>query len=398
MIQSIARHLKSLKTTQDSTDQSLASNASDHTLIRSEFANADDSLKSQIYKEITLDGKEGNIVYAKYDTASNANRLTLGSLIEKRNLVLTTEDLDSQKLVPVGMSEIFNQWYRFTHGNNSTRTADQNLNDGSGPHNTTRNKWSYDPSTLSIKSNINSAVYSGFISDQKLNNWYLKMRATGDDQDNDLFSILLGFMTDSKGREHTISAVRTLCVEDHTKYLWSIVYDYMQDIEFELVSNKCSQIESLPGGWQNHYAIIEAKRTGTDLKCWTSLISTSKDVESLQDSLLEYALPLTKPSNYSEEMYNNIKAMLLNPSRIGVGCHSQQGNFTILEQKYVFEDSDLYDLVNDVIWKYNESTQTWVDSGKASESLEDGRLYFNTHSKVLFYMDKGIAIPLTQGF
>lgn len=350
--------------------------------------------KNELYEAIAGSGAEGEFLQIKYNSELDRNEVRTTELVNFSKIAMTSDIVDQLKLEPVGMKLIFDKWYRFTHGNNDTRTSDQNLNDGSGPHNTTRNKWGYVPSTSSIRSNINSAVYSCFVSDRKLDNWYLKMRATGDDQDNDLFSILLGFMTDANGREHTISAVRTLCVENHTKYLWSIVYDYMQDIEFELVSNKCSSIKSLSGGWLNRYAIIEARRTKTNLKCWTSLVSTSKNINSLSDSLLEYTLPLTKPSNYSQAMYDNIKTMLANPSQIGVGCHSQPGNFTILEQKYIFDDEKIYDFPHDTIWEYKESDNKWHDVGRCG-SLLDGLQYSRTVED-LYYLYNGDAYNLNN--
>lgn len=350
--------------------------------------------KSELYEAIAGSGAEGEFLQIKYNADLDRNEVQTTELVNFSKIAMTSDIVDQLKLEPVGMKLIFDKWYRFTHGNNDTRTADQNLNDGSGPHNTTRNKWGFVPSTSSIRSNINSAVYSCFVSDRKLDNWYLKMRATGDDQDNDLFSILLGFMTDANGREHTISAVRTLCIENHTKYLWSIVYDYMQDIEFELVSNKCSSIKSLSGGWLNRYAIIEARRTKTNLKCWTSLVSTSKNINSLSDSLLEYTLPLTKPSNYSQAMYDNIKTMLANPSQMGVGCHSQPGNFTILEQKYIFDDEKIYDFPHDTIWEYKDSDNKWHDVGRCG-TLLDGLQYSRTVED-LYYLYNGEAYNLNN--
>ena len=344
--------------------------------------------KNELYSAIAGNGAEGEFLQIKYNSELGRNEVLPTDLVNFSKIAVTSEQVDALKLEPVGMKLIFDKWYRFTHGNNDQRTSDQNLNDGNGPHNSTRNAWSYVPSTSSIRSNINSQVYSYFVSDRKYDNWYLKMRATGDDEDNDLFSILLGFMTDSNGREHTISAVRTLCIEGHTKYLWSIVYDYMQDLEFELVSNSCSQIESLPGGWLNRYAIIEARRTKTNLKCYTSAISTSTNINSLQESKLEYTLPLIKPSNYSQAMYDNIKTMLSNPSQMGVGCHSQPGNFTILEQKYIFDDEKIYDFASNTIWEYNEVENKWHSIGNCNSLLDSfrysqttGELYYLYNSK-----------------
>ena len=350
--------------------------------------------KNELYNAIAGNGAEGEFLQIKYNSELDRNEVQTTKLVNFSKIATTQEQVDALKLEPVGMKLIFDKWYRFTHGNNDKRTADQNLNDGSGPHNTTRNKWGFVPATSSIRSNINSAVYSCFVSDRKYDNWYLKMRATGDDKDNDLFSILLGFMTDSNGREHTISAVRTLCVENHTKYLWSIVYDYMQDIEFELVSNKCSSIKSLSGGWLNRYAIIEARRTKTNLKCYTSVVSTSKNINSLSDSLIEYTLPLTKPSNYSQAMYDNIKTMLANPSQIGVGCHSQPGNFTILEQKYIFDDEKIYDFASNTIWEYKDSDNKWHSVGNCN-SLLDSFQYSGTVGD-LYYLYNGDAYNLNN--
>ena len=108
-------------------------------------------------------------------------------------------------------------------------------------------------------------------------------------------------------------------------------------------------------------------------------------------------MPLTKPSNYSQAMYDNIKTMLSNPSQIGVGCHSQPGNFTILEQKYIFDDEKIYDMINDVIWEYSEKTNNWNNVGKCSASLREGQIYYNKNTKQTFYYTNGNAYCIGNG-
>ena len=303
------------------------------TQIREDYKAADTQLKRDIYDEIAGAGQEGEILSVKYNTTTSRNEITSIPLISYLNITTNQEELDAQKLEPVGMQEIFNTWYRFSHW-----WGEQNLN--SGHHTDMRNSWTYDPATSMIISNRNSPVYSAFIHPKKLSNWYLKVKADGNgDGDNDGILICCAFMTDSNGVEHTIDLIRARAGAGNgvaydsvgMQYYWSLIYDYRLNTQFELANN--TYIQPVGGGWGWNTCLMSCKRTMTTLTCYTSQFNAS-DIDL--NSKIEFSLPTTKPSNWSDEMWTNMNIMLNSPAQMGVGAHSQMGRFTILEQKYIF--------------------------------------------------------------
>ena len=312
------------------------------------------------------------------------------------------------------MSTIFSEWYRFSHWR-----SEQNLSGNTGhmmPNNTysgvehaaARNGWTYDKSSNMIKSNRNSPVYAGFINPLKLKQWYLKVQIYGGgDGDNDGILINVAFMKDSNGVEHTIDLVRARSGVGNGVYLddkkgmefyWSLVYDYRQDTQKELANNPNVYCAPISGhGWGTNYACMSCYRNVTNIKCYTSDVVSTPITTVNENSLINYTLPSSKPSDWSDAMWNNMRTMLLNASQMGVGAHSQNGLFTILEQKYIFNDEKIYDMVNDIIWEYSEKTNNWNNVGKCSASLREGQIYYNESTKQTFYYTNGNAYCIGNG-
>lgn len=386
--------------------------------IPSEIQKAKEDVKNDIYSNSAGSGQSGDFLVAKYNKETQRNEFSSTSLINFINVATTASELNAMKLEPVGMSTIFNSWYRFSHWRNEQNISGDSGHDMGGrmedcpnnmsgwEHQTARNKWSYDSSTNMIRSNRNSPVYAAFINPYKLQNWYLKTQCFGGgDGDNDAICICCAFMTDSNGREHTIDLVRARSGVGNGIYLdqvqmrfyWSLVYDYNIDTEFELANNLSVWCAPTNQGWGTNYCCLEAKRTMNRLECWTSDVVPEAITVTDPNSKIDYILPETKPSNYSDTMYENLKIMLGSGAQMGVGAHSQNGLFTILDQKYIFEDTKLYDTVNNIIWEYSEKTSTWSNVGRVSDLLTEGYLYFCKKTNKLMYYQNGGMITLSAG-
>lgn len=370
------------------------------TRIDGKIADACEDTENDIYSEITGAGKEGEFLQIVFNKQSGRSEIQSSPVINFSKIATTQEQVDALKLEPVGMSTVFNTWYRFSHW-----WADENLDNG--VHLDTRNAWSYDPSTKMIKSNRNSPVYSAFVSPRKLSNWYLKLLAYGGgDGDNDAVLINLAYMKGKDGHEHTIDLVRAVMgagngvyQDSHgMDYYWSIVYDYRLNTQFELANNTYIQPiaggwGTKAGGWGTKYCCFSSQRTKTTFKCYTSQIGARTEEVDLK-SEISWTLPLSKPSNYSDAMYNNLKIMMENPAQMGVGAHSQNGLFTILDQKYIFDDEKIYDFVSNNIWEYDEPSHLWNSVGKCSD-LFDGFVYSRITGD-LYYLDNGKVINLNN--
>lgn len=382
------------------------------TTLKNDIDTAAENTKKGLYEEITGTGKEGEYLRLKYSETNGRNEVESTPLITFAKVATNQEQVDALKLEPVGMSTVFNTWYRFSHWRNEQNISGNTGHDMGGrmgdcpnnwsgwEHQTARNKWSYNPSNKMICSNRNSPVYGAFVSPRKLANWYLKLLAYGGgDGDNDGILINLAYMKGEDGVEHTIDLVRAVMGKGNGIYLdnvqmrhqWSIVYDYNMNTEFELATNTYIQPKS--GGWGTQYCCFSAQRTKTNFKCYTSQIGGR--VETVDPkSEINWTLPLTKPSNYSDAMYANLKTMMENPAQMGVGAHSQNGLFTILDQKYIFDDEKIYDFVSNTIWEYDEPTRLWNSVGKCSDML-DGFVYSRI-TEDLYYIDNGKAINVNN--
>ena len=373
-------------------------------------------LESTIVNNMVGNAKEGQILSAIFDTTKNQNVVTSHPLIEFCKIADTADTLNQLKSAPVGMSSIFSDWYRFSHWR-----SEQNLSGNTGhimpnnkysgtEHAAARNDWTYDKSSNMIKSNRNSPVYAGFINPLKLKQWYLKIQVYGGgDDDNNGILINVAFMKDSDGIEHTIDLVRARSGVGNDVYLddkkdmefyWSLVYDYRQDTQKELANNTnvyCAPTGIPEYGWRTNYACMSCQRNVTNIKCYTSDVVSTPITTVNEDSLIDYTLPSSKPDDWTDAMWSNMRTMLLNASQMGVGTHSQNGLFTILEQRYIFNDEKIYDMVNDIIWEYSEKTNKWNDIGKCSESLREGQIYYNESTKQTFYYTNGNAYCIGNG-
>lgn len=366
----ILKQIKKIDNNYIDADEKFLLNEQAHSEIISELSTFKDYVSKKFYERFQ------NVREGELALSINGNVET-SQLIKKCNVSTDASTLNKLMQNPVGMNTIFNQWYRFSHftdGQNLTTSA----------HVNGRNKWSYNSSTNAIYTNLNSEVYMGFVSPKRYKTYYLKVRLDGDDDDNDMIGIVLAFITDNQGVEHTLSLVRCKMIESHTHYRYALVYDYLLTTEFKLM-DKEDYIQDVSGGWKNTFVIIEAKRSNSTIEMCTSQIGNSN---LDQNSKMIYTLPETQPSSYSLEMYQNLKKMLLEPAQIGFSAYSETGHFTVQEQKYVFDDNKIYDFTSGNVYEYKSNK--WNVVGKIDTALKPCLLYSEYNHSLYSYMDNTI--------
>lgn len=353
--------------------------------LRSDMEIADVNVRKKLYDEIVGYGEVGEFLNVVWNSTLQQNAIASKPLIQKLNMSYTSDQLALLKLHPVSMSTIFSEWQRFAHAGRSNTEANQIQ--------ASKNAWSYDKNTGEISSNINSSVYSGFISPTKHRQYYLKVKLRGNDTDNDIIGIVCAFYTEDDGTEHTLSVIRAKMIEGHTLYRYAFIYDYGKTTE-KVIAQRNDVIPDVTGGWNNAYVIVDARRTGSRVIVRTTNINS--DV-LLDASEIDFALPTEKPTDWSDNMYNVISKMLNNPSQVGFGVFSENGRFTVLEQKYIFEDNDIYDVLNDQILRYVEKTGVWNVIGKVTEKLEENSLVWSPNINTLFlYAHGGVQVVSTS--
>ena len=336
-----------------------------------------------------------------------------------------TNQLELEKAMtkkPISMQEIFNNWYRYAHfcaaaasqldnTNNSGIPDGQNRTDNTqftAYTDPTKGGWTFDQATDTIHNNFDYNVSAGFINpEDKYSSFYLKVRAdTGWDDDH--INIIVGYMRDSSGVEHTLTLARGAGLLNgqttlDTKFLWGLIYDANNPTQFFINDLSSKTTPRSANGGSHNICYMTAIRSNTLMEFrttdWDPNGNAKTDIKGLT---FQFKYPDSKPSNWTQAMYDNIGVMMKNPNRIGFGARSTTGWFRIEEQDGIMTDQDIYDFQNDVIYHYDFFNNRWVkrtasDSNftKPSEKFSDRTFIYNERTqKLYYYYYKGRIIPL----
>ena len=329
------------------------------------------------------DGEENQVAKLKYDNTKKTNVLVGADLIKVVKIYTDSDSVTAAKAAGGGLNTVFNNWYRFSHG-----TDGQNLSNSD--HKAAMAGWSYNSSTNAIQNSVNTVPLVGFASKENYDDYMLKTRITGSDTDDDFVGILLAFMKDSAGKEHTISMVRRKNTDQGT-FSFAIVYDLCgfnptgsalglsgNAAEGLILADGTSKITNASGGWKSNYCYLQGIRKKTQLIARSSqLNSTDLDVE------ISYSLP-TSQGSLTTEQYNNIAYMLSNPCPCGFVMLSQAGIFYLVDNDNVFDDNNIYDVPNDTVWKFDAVNSTWVASGSIGDAITNQTLLYNEFNRKLY--------------
>ena len=348
--------------------------------------------KSEMQTELTKDVLPGQL-FTLMD-----NKISGVDLVTTLNALDSSEELEEQlKTKPVTLEDVFNNWTRFSHylGNQSASNSQNS---------TVRSGWGYNASKNAISMSQNLDPYGGFISDKKYSNYNVSIHgycySSGDD---DIIGIVVGFLSSSEsadGKEHTLSIVRSgassngFVTDNSTKnrYTFALVYDlgnYAQEIWDAKVLASGVGTTLRGSNWTSTGAMISVVRQGTKIQAQTTQMGNLADyVNTITYELGE------KPSNFTDDEWVNVKAMLENPSNFGFAVSSQSSYFELVSTKGIFDNTDIYYLPNDEIYKYSTSQKKWVSSDKISDVI-DGMFVFNKqYKKLYYYKNKEILFTL----
>ena len=434
-----------------------------------------------------------------------------------RRIVSNQYEKDDEMIrIPDTMEKIFTTWKRYAHFDRfSTMLLDrtnygspreypegQNLNHRIYTVYTDPNQtgWRFNKKTNCIEGTIDGVATAGFISPTAdYANYYLKtMVDTGWDDDN--LMIIIGYMKDSNGKEHTLSLVRGAGtfpktsdqlsdikngkLEEMSSFIhngkklykrdlyniparvlpknngdnfiignptftyprkkfkdifnsidcwnhnitrqeansnnwddffvntvfpksssyygavfdctfwWGLIYDMGNDTQF-IITDLSDEVGPAPFA-TNYRAVetattiayISAQRDGNYFKFTTTGWSVDGSADTiLPQGTFEFSCPEEKPATWSDEMYDNIQKMCLEPSHIGFGCRSGLPRFTIVEQQGIFKDENIYSVYEDKEYKFNPRTVGWDAIGKVSEnkSFTQKIFLYNPRLKTLYW-------------
>lgn len=325
------------------------------------------------------------------------NQLTGIDLVTEVSVATNAEELAERKSTkPMTLQDVFNSWYRFAHNPNYVQYNSSNYSSASSDIQSAMRAWSFDSSKNAIKNSINTVPYVGYISDKEYTNYSLRIKGVGTDSDDDQMSIIVGFMKDTKGKEHHISVIRNggsqnsgpMSPSGTGPYQFSIMYDFnCGSAEWRGVYVLATFTGTLTKNQWSSSAKISVTRQGNKIIADTTQMGGTDFVAQIS-----YELPKTKPSDMTDEIWENINTMLNNPSKIGFGMCSQPGYFILEETKGIFDNSDIWDIQNDTVYSY---TTKWEPISSISEKINSSFIYSKDHKKLFYFKEGKIVFSLS---
>jgi hypothetical protein len=320
-----------------------------------------------------------------------------------------------------GLKEVFDTWYRYAHFNSvSTSIMDlvngdhtgvdgQNLDNPNFTQFTDKTKgaWVYKEDTKELECTINSFPTAGLIIPYDgPTSWMMRLRCdTG--KDSNSFGVVVGYMKDKNGIEHTLSVVRAAGVYGDpgskltdeinpsrfsTIFWWGFIYDMGNSTQYFI--NNMSQIGGYKLAVDNPIAYITVVKNYDSLECRTTPMSPRHAEITEDDPTLtfRFSIPDSKPGSWSQEMYDNIKIMLRKSSRMGFVTRANKTKFKIEKQQYVFNGGLIYRLDNGKAYDYNSTTNKWEPVGDISKYLTPHTFLYNKKlNRLVYYIKPGIG-------
>nr|DAS35941.1 MAG TPA: putative virion structural protein [Caudoviricetes sp.] len=297
------------------------------------------------------------------------------------------------KIKQIDLEEVFNTWYRYAHfhspairpldKSNRSGVTGQNLNRSEFTVFTDRSKgaWAYDKRTKDIICTVDLNPVAGFIIPYDgPTSWMMKIRIDTD-WDDDNFGIVVGYMKDSNGVEHTLTVTRAAGISNggrDTMYTWGLIYDMGNPTQFFL--NNLTEVVGFADTSNVQIVYITVIKNYDQLDCRTTKFSprgNNEITEEYSPWSFKFSIPDEKPDYWSQTMYSNIKTMLRETSRIGFMVRSDQGKFRIIKQKYIFDDDKIYRLDTNQVFDYNIDSSSWKPIGKVNNYLTPHIFIYN---------------------
>lgn len=321
---------------------------------------------------------------------------------------------------PTLMIDIFNTWIRYAHFNaemirkylDKSNWNDTAIKDGQNLSqydqydvyiNKKKDGWTFNKQTNEIVASYDYMPAAGFISPENNKYYYYLLTRVDTGWDDDNLMVIVGYTRDSNGVEHTLSVVRGSGFSPTPKELnwghrpsfdynatdtfftWGLIYDMCnstQHIIYDLTKTVGYRHDyNADHGWSvtsgpnkdsvTNVSYIKVTREANYLKMDTTQFTIKGDDTYFNpDYTIEFSCPDTKPADWPQEMYDNIKEMMTKPNHVGFGCRSGQPRFAIIEQSGIFDDTDIYALHQNKQYYFNYFTNKWEVKQKITDNKD----------------------------
>ena len=328
-------------------------------------------------KQDVIRGSKGEIVY------HNGNNVFTQTLMNEGMVVTNEEELEKCKNNIPSFNEVFNKWTKFSH---------QNGNDNAIPSEISA--WVYDSTNDTIRQPLNTNSYVGFVSPNTYSAYDITVRLYSTGGDNDTIGLVAAFATDSSGKQHTLSFLRSpggtsgkwMCKVDYCTFAMnSTLYNQITLVDKSSTSNGDS------ANWNSTTigtgSIVNIKRNGNIISGMCSQFNSNELDENTLITIDLDELSATYP------VLNNFKGS----SSWGYGSFSQPNS---MYENLSVTDSNGYilDILNNNVLKYNSKTSAWEEIVNLTpiDAMGIGRLSYNKITNKLFYNNGSLIYEIAK--
>lgn len=299
----------------------------------------------------------------------------------KGSYVFSADELQSVIDAKPSPEEVFNQWYRFSHGASGVFPANA----------TELGAWEYDSVNKLFRNTTNSETVIGMVSPEKYDEFDLEVHIKSTNGDDDSIGLVIAFVKDETGNEHALSVYRS---PGGTPSRWVITYTGNTN-QTAVNGNLLVKWGNLnPGsaisgtvGWNSANVAngtrIRVERRGDTIKCWTSQWDNNNTIDP--STLLELNLNS-----------NPLYAVFKNPCQYGFTAHSQQSSsWEVIN--FTSPSDAIYDLEGRKVYQYIEG-QGWVNTGSNLDGVPREAFLYNAVTKKIFFTDdQGYPVQYSGG-
>lgn len=231
------------------------------------------------------------------------------------------------------------------------------------------------------------------------------------------FAVIIGYMKDASGREHTISLVRAFgdryTGKPPIKIAWALVYDMCNPTQYILTdldnerAIKEYSIPPLPNSERSIRIFIMKNGYQFFVADTSTGIYGSENIEEKQRRIkklgIGFEIPSMKPPSWSQEMYDNVKQMALNPSRLGFACRINKvyvdayymhdylatPTNTTVPKDYYYDGKQLTNVYRlDTNEEYTYKNGSWTKVGPISSLSNDSYYYDSILDRFVYFKKK----------
>ena len=295
----------------------------------------------------------------------------------------------TKQVPPISLKEVFNTWDRHYIYYGILDNPAFPAQDGGNPPTPAgglNQAWTYNASNLSIANNGNWSAYCFFLSHQTYDNYDITVRMrqlAGKWEDDDMVGLIVGAYKDpATGFIHTLLACIWGCNDGTNpgsspagdygplykqRPKLGLIYDYQSganwinpEVNTLAYDNTC---KGQAYGTRSTY--LRVVREGS--KIMLSRTEVGGSINNMVSNLT-WELPMTKPAAWPDDMWTNINKMLTEPSPMGFATLSNDCYFQIVNQKDIFVNETIYDVLNGKKYVYVDGV--WVETTLDEDSDE----------------------------